>query len=159
AAAAGWPAVQGSGLGSNLNLRTTIRWRATMSHSEPPPDPEVLFATSGAIARLTFNRPREKNALTWGMYEGLLAACDSVDRDAAVRVLVVQAQGDAFAAGTDIAQFTAFQSGEDGLAYERRLDAAVDRLERVRVPTIARVHGVAAGAGCVIALACDLRVC
>src|SRR5262249_10215331 len=55
--------------------------------------------------------------------------------------------------------FTGFTTGEDGLAYERRLDAVVDRLERVRVPTIAQVEGVAAGGGCAIALACDLRVC
>jgi enoyl-CoA hydratase len=71
----------------------------------------------------------------------------------------VRAEGDAFAAGTDIRQFTGFASGDEGLAYERKLDAVIDRLERVAVPTIAQVHGVAAGAGCAIALTCDLRVC
>ena len=121
--------------------------------------PEAQFETAGPLAYLTFNRPQARNALTWPMYDALVAACDRVDDDDTVRVFVVRAAGDAFAAGTDIRQFTDFASGEDGIAYERRLDAVIDRLERVRVPTIAQVHGVAAGGGCAIALACDLRVC
>ena len=120
---------------------------------------EALVDVDGAIAILTFNRPQARNALTWGMYDALVATCERVDTDPAIRVFVIRAAGDAFAAGTDISQFTGFRTGEDGLAYERRLDAVLDRVERVRVPTIAQVHGVAAGGGCAIALACDLRVC
>ena len=120
---------------------------------------EVQFASAAPIAFLTFNRPQARNALTWGMYDALVDACGQVDADPAVRVFVIRSAGDSFAAGTDIAQFTAFKTGADGIAYERRLDAVVDRLERVAVPTIAQVHGVAAGGGCAIALACDLRVC
>jgi enoyl-CoA hydratase len=120
---------------------------------------EALFAVEGPLAFLTFNRPEARNALTWAMYDALIAACDEVDAAQNVRVFVVRAAGDAFAAGTDIRQFTGFASGEDGIAYERRLDAVIDRLERVAVPTIAQVHGVAAGGGCAIALTCDLRVC
>ena len=121
--------------------------------------PESLFSIDGPIAFLTFNRPEARNALTWAMYDALTAACDQVDADAAIRVFVVRAAGEAFAAGTDIRQFTGFASGADGIAYERRLDAVIDRLERVAVATIAQVQGVAAGGGCAIALACDLRVC
>jgi enoyl-CoA hydratase len=120
---------------------------------------EVRYESIGSIAFLTFNRPDARNALTWAMYDALVEACDRVDADDIVRVFVVRAAGDAFAAGTDIRQFTEFASGADGIAYERRLDAVIDRLERVSVPTIAQVHGVAAGGGCAIALACDLRVC
>ena len=120
---------------------------------------EAQFESVGSIAFLTFNRPAARNALTWAMYDALVEACDRVDADDTVRVFVVRANGDAFAAGTDIRQFTAFSTGEDGIAYERRLDAVIDRLERVSIPTIAQVHGVAAGGGCAIALTCDLRVC
>jgi enoyl-CoA hydratase len=121
--------------------------------------PEAQFEAAGPLAFLTFNRPQARNALTWPMYDALVEACDRVDADDIVRVFVIRSAGDAFAAGTDIRQFTGFATGEDGIAYERRLDAVIDRLERVAVPTIAQVHGVAAGGGCAIALACDLRVC
>jgi enoyl-CoA hydratase/carnithine racemase len=68
------------------------------------------------------------------------------------------AGGKAFVAGTDIAQFQTFTTPADGVGYEKRLDAVLDRLERVTKPTIAQVQGVAAGGGCAIALCCDLRV-
>ena len=97
--------------------------------------------------------------MTWAMYDALVEACDIVDADDRLRVFVLRSTGDAFVAGTDIRQFTTFKSADDGIVYEQRLDAAIDRLERVTVPTIARVHGVAAGGGCAIALACDFRVC
>jgi enoyl-CoA hydratase/carnithine racemase len=97
--------------------------------------------------------------MTWELYEALVEACDRVDLDAALRVLVLRgAGGKAFVAGTDIAQFQNFNNREDGLKYEERLDSVLDRLERVSKPTIAQVEGVAAGGGCAIALTCDLRV-
>ena len=119
----------------------------------------TVFETAGHLATLTFNRPDARNAMTWEMYEALVDACERVDRDAAIRVLIVRgAGGKAFVAGTDIAQFQNFNNREDGLKYEERLDHVLDRLERVTKPTIAQVEGVAAGGGCAIALTCDLRV-
>lgn len=120
----------------------------------------VLVEITGPIASVTFNRPDARNALTWEMYDGLVAACDRVDAATEVRVLVIRgAGGKAFAAGTDIGQFSSFSSREDAIRYERRLDAVIDRLERVGAATIAQVQGAATGGGCAIALACDLRVC
>ena len=113
----------------------------------------------GPVAFLTFNRPEARNAMTWEMYESLVDACERVDAAEAIRVLVLRGAGKAFVAGTDIGQFTRFSTRDDAIAYERRIDAVVDRLERVQAATIAQVHGVAAGGGCAIALACDLRVC
>lgn len=127
--------------------------------SNEPRAADALFASDGPIAYLTFNRPEARNAMTWAMYDALADACERVDADERIRVLVLRARGDAFIAGTDIRQFTEFASGDDGIAYERRMEAVIDRLERVAVPTIAQVEGVAAGGGCVIAFACDLRVC
>ena len=117
------------------------------------------FETDGPIAFLTFNRPEARNAMTWEMYEALVEACERVDREPSLRVLVLRgAGGKAFVAGTDIAQFQSFTDRADGVKYEERLDRVLDRLERVAKPTIAQVEGVAAGGGCAIAFACDLRV-
>jgi enoyl-CoA hydratase/carnithine racemase len=119
----------------------------------------TIFETDGPLATLTFNRPEARNAMTWEMYEALVDACERVDRDDSVRVLILRgAGGKAFIAGTDIAQFQSFRDRDDGLRYEERLDQVLDRIERVTKPTIAQVQGVAAGGGCAIALVCDLRV-
>jgi enoyl-CoA hydratase len=119
----------------------------------------TIFQTTGALATLTFNRPEARNAMTWEMYDALVDACEIVDRDDRIRVLILRgAGGRAFVAGTDIAQFQEFRDRGDGLKYEERLDDVLDRIERVTRPTIAMVEGVAVGGGCAIALACDLRV-
>ena len=123
------------------------------------PSSNVTWDIDGSVGVLTFNRPHAKNALTWDMYDALVETCGRVDADAALRVLIIRGAGGAFAAGTDIGQFRDFHTGEDGLAYERRLDAVLDRLEGVAKPTIAEVDGPAVGGGCAIALACDFRLC
>ncbi|HEV2121644.1 MAG TPA: enoyl-CoA hydratase/isomerase family protein [Chloroflexota bacterium] len=122
-------------------------------------EPELLFSQEGAIATLTFNRPHSRNALTWAMYDGLDDLCARMEADQSVRVLLLKGAGDkAFVAGTDISQFTAFQTAEDALHYEARLDRVIGRFEALSKPTIALIHGYAVGAGANIALSCDLRL-
>ena len=119
----------------------------------------VTYETDGSLALLTFNRPEARNAMTREMYQALVEACDRVDNDPDIRVLILRgAGGKAFVAGTDIAHFEGFHRPEDGINYEHGIDEVLDRLERVTKPTIAQVQGVAAGGGCAIALTCDLRV-
>ena len=118
------------------------------------------FAIDGAIATFTVDRPEARNAMTWPMYDALVAACEAVDADPAARVLVIRGTGGrSFMSGTDIAQFRVFGAPGDGLGYESRLEAFVDRVERVRATTVAAVDGAATGGGMVIAFACDLRIC
>ena len=119
----------------------------------------TTFSQDGSTAFFTISRPEAGNAMTWEMYASLSEACERVDRDENIKVFVIRAIGPVFCPGTDISQFQAFKTREDGIEYERRLEACVGRLERVQVPTIAQVEGIAAGGGCAIALACDLRVC
>jgi len=126
---------------------------------QPVTTAETIFALEPPLAVLTFNRPETRNAMTWAMYDALVDACERVDRDDAVRVLVLKgAGGKAFAAGTDISQFQQFKTPKDGVDYEQHIADVLDRLERVVKPTLAQIEGVAVGAGCAIAAACDLRV-
>src|SRR5581483_12372004 len=79
-----------------------------------PGTAELLYERRGPIALLPFNRPAARNAMTWAMYEGLYAACEHVERDGRVRVLILRGAGDrAFVAGTDISQFKDFSTAED----------------------------------------------
>jgi len=118
----------------------------------------LLFEKDGPLGLVTFNRPEARNAITWEMYDGLVAACESVEQDDALRVMVLRGAGDkAFVAGTDISQFQGFKTRDDALSYERRLDRVMERLESVQKPTIAALQGYAVGAGAAIALCCDLR--
>lgn len=121
---------------------------------------DVRFERHGPVAWLTFNRPQSRNALTFEMYDALVQACDAVEADSEVRVLVITGAGEkAFAAGTDISQFRSFTDPEHALAYEERMEKVIGRLEAVQRPTIAAIRGYATGGGASIALACDLRFC
>ena len=121
---------------------------------------DLLVERRGAAEWITFNRPQARNAMTFDMYEGLHDRCEAVDADDDVRVLVLRgAGGKAFVAGTEISQFRAFRTPQDGLDYEARIDRVIGRLETVRKPTVALVDGYAVGGGLSIAGACDLRIC
>ncbi|QBI54987.1 enoyl-CoA hydratase/isomerase family protein [Streptomonospora litoralis] len=122
-------------------------------------EPELLVESRGGVLSVTFNRPARLNAMTWAMYDGLAEACERADADDGIRVLLLTGAGDAaFVAGTDIGQFAGFTDGADGVAYEQRMGAVVERLAAVQVPTIAAVRGYCVGGGLVIAAVCDLRV-
>ncbi len=121
---------------------------------------QLLFERRGATAFITFNRPEARNAMTWEMYEALYECCEAVDADDEVRALVLRGAGDkAFVAGTDIKQFREFESGEDGIAYEKRMERVLGRLEAVSKPTLAVIDGYAIGGGLSISAVCDLRIC
>ena len=121
---------------------------------------ELLFDHIGSIATVTFNRPEARNALTWNMYAALEEACQVVDRDDTIKVLILRGAGDkAFVSGTDISQFTAFKENTDAIEYERKLEQLISRLESVKKPVIAAIQGVAVGAGAALALVSDLRYC
>jgi enoyl-CoA hydratase/carnithine racemase len=121
---------------------------------------EVLHERRGPALWVTFNRPKAHNAMTFAMYEELFERCEQADADNDVRALVLRGAGEkAFVAGTDIRQFAAFESGDDGVEYEATIDRIVGRLETVAKPTIALVDGYAMGSGLALSAACDLRIC
>ena len=120
---------------------------------------ELLHEVRDGVAYVTFNRPQARNALTFAMYERLAEICNSASEDRSIKAILITGGGDkAFAAGTDISQFRAFESEQDALDYEARIDRVMTAIERCRVPTIAAIHGACTGGGASIASCCDLRI-
>ncbi|HZB90547.1 MAG TPA: enoyl-CoA hydratase/isomerase family protein [Stellaceae bacterium] len=120
---------------------------------------ELVHEVRDGIARVTFNRPEARNAMTFAMYERLAEICAQVTDDRRVRAMIITGAGDkAFAAGTDISQFRAFKTPQDALDYEARIDRVVGAVEECRVPVIAAIAGACTGGGGGIAAACDLRI-
>lgn len=131
----------------------------TAPGSSPSDSDDLLVEYRDHVLTVTFNRPAQRNAMTFAMYDGLYAACERADADDDIKALVLRgAGGKAFVAGTDIGQFQDFRDGGDGVAYEARITEVSERLESVRVPTVALVDGDCIGGGLVMAAVCDLRI-
>ena len=125
-----------------------------MSQTNTPP--RLDLSIEGSIARITFNNPAARNAMTWPMYEELQVICNSLAKNGAVRVAIFRGAGDkAFVSGSDIEQFVHLQKDE---AYEVAVDAIFSSLQLLPFPTIALIEGLAVGSGLLIATACDLRI-
>ena len=123
------------------------------------PDGQVRLSIDGAFASIVFDRPAARNAMTWAMYEQLGAICERLRNEPAVRVACLRgAGGDAFVAGTDIEQFKAFEDGQAGVEYEKRIDEGIARLEALPMATVAVIEGWCVGGGLAIATACDVRI-
>jgi 2-(1,2-epoxy-1,2-dihydrophenyl)acetyl-CoA isomerase len=127
-------------------------------------DPTVLYAEQGAVALLTLNRPQALNSFTRQMHQDLWAALDQAEANAGVRALVITGAGRAFCAGADLAEFD-FEPGPDlvaradpGPLIDQAFNPTVRRLQNLRMPTLAAVNGVAAGAGASLAMTCDIAI-
>ena len=119
----------------------------------------LLYEVRNGVGQITFNRPQARNSLTFDMYERLAAICEAAANDRSLKVLILTGAGDkAFAAGTDINQFRAFNTPQDAIGYEARIDRVLTALEQCQVPTIAAINGACTGGGAGIAACCDLRI-
>jgi enoyl-CoA hydratase/carnithine racemase len=120
---------------------------------------DLLYDVQDGVARMTFNRPQARNALTFAMYERMAAICEAINADRSIKALILTGAGEkAFASGTDISQFRAFKTPQDALDYEARIDRVLGALEQVRVPVIAAIAGACTGGGAGIAACCDIRI-
>lgn len=122
----------------------------------------ILLSVESAVATITLHRPERLNAFAGDMRERLVAALDRVGADPGVGVLVITGAGRAFCSGGDIGHMVDLQRQHAPFAalaplLDRGRDI-VTRLAALPVPVIAAVNGVAAGAGCNLALACDVRL-
>lgn len=122
-------------------------------------DATILLDTAGPIARLTLNRPDKLNSLTTAMLADLRAALATVAATEHVRVLVLTGAGRAFCAGQFLGEPEAVA---DPRAVENHIreyyNPVVRALREMPVPVLAAVNGIAAGAGCSLALACDIAI-
>ncbi len=119
----------------------------------------ILLQRHGAIARLTLNRPDRLNAFTLGMLGELSTALSDLDGDENVRVVILTGAGRGFCAGQDLNDHEAL---DDARAIrnvvERHYNPVVRQIRALPQPVIAAVNGVAAGAGCSLALSCDIAI-
>ena len=125
-----------------------------MSSKSTPPCLDFLI--DGNIARITFNNPSARNAMTWPMYEELQGLCNDLAQKSEIRVVILRGAGDkAFVSGSDIEQFVELKKDE---AYEQAVDRIFASLQELPMPTIAVIEGLAVGSGLLMATACDFRI-
>jgi len=121
----------------------------------------IIFEVQDGIARLTLNRPDKLNSFVGAMHEEIQSALGQIQNDESSRVLVLTGAGRAFCAGQDLADpemALGHLQPDIGAVVERHYKPLILALQNLRVPTVAAVNGAAAGAGCSLALACDLVV-
>lgn len=120
---------------------------------------QVHLSVKDGIAAILIDRPEARNAMTWAMYDEVMNICGRLADDPSIKVATFRgAGGEAFVAGTDIEQFRAFDSGDDGIDYEKVIDERIGGIERLPFPTIAITEGWVIGGGLAIAMACDFRI-
>lgn len=146
------------------NATTSIR-RASDSVSEAAIQQnesgtgDVLLSREGGIYRLTLNRPQRLNAFTRDMLTALSDVLADIAADKEARVLVIAGAGRAFSAGQDLTDKGAVEDGRAcRMTVERCYNPVIRQLHSLDLPVIAAVHGVAAGAGMSLALACDFVI-
>jgi 2-(1,2-epoxy-1,2-dihydrophenyl)acetyl-CoA isomerase len=124
-------------------------------------DAMIRTETGDHITTITLNRPEKLNAFSGTMREDLLTALRAAAGDPACRVVVITGAGRAFCAGGDVEYMSGLQKDGNVEDFRKLLDAGRDivtEIAEMAKPVIASVNGVAAGAGCNLALACDYRI-
>ena len=127
-------------------------------------EPTILYSDLGSVALVTLNRPQALNSFNRQMHRELWAALDTAEANPAIRALVITGAGRGFCAGADLAEFD-FEPGpnrvaraDPGPVIDEAFNPTARRLQNLRMPTIAAVNGVAAGAGASFAMGCDIAI-
>lgn len=118
----------------------------------------ILYEKDNGVATVTLNRPQALNAFIPEMNKEVLNVLKEGERDKEVRCLVITGAGRAFCAGQDLKDRMPEQKGSLGASLRERYNPMIRQIRQMEKIVIAAVNGVAAGAGCNLALACDLRI-
>ena len=124
----------------------------------------VLYEEQGNIAIITLNRPHALNSFTAQMHHELWAAMDQAEANRAIRALVLTGAGRGFCAGADLSDFDVKLSADrvkradPAITIDAHFNPTARRLQNLRMPTVAAVNGVAAGAGVSFAFGCDIAI-
>lgn len=116
------------------------------------------YSVDGGVARIAFNRPEVYNALNDEITYELQTAFKQVAKDELVRVVVLTGEGKAFCAGQDLKAAMGEEKRSFSESLHKRYNPLIRQIRELKKPVIGRINGVAAGAGCSLALACDLIV-
>jgi enoyl-CoA hydratase len=122
---------------------------------------KVIVEQTGPVARIIFNQPEKRNAVSLEMWEAVEAALDRFSADESIRVLIMSgAGGKAFVSGADISKFESERASEEGVArYNAITKRVYDKVEAFPKPTIAQIDGFCVGGGVALAVCCDIRIC
>ncbi|MGJ3264369.1 MAG: enoyl-CoA hydratase [Salinarimonas sp.] len=122
---------------------------------------KIITRQDGDIARIVFNQPEKRNAVSLEMWEAVEAAVGRFSQDPAVRILILSgAGGKAFVSGADVSKFESERASEEAVAhYNATTKRVYDLVEAFPKPTIAQIDGFCVGGGVALALCCDLRIC
>ncbi|GAA5071546.1 enoyl-CoA hydratase [Roseibacterium beibuensis] len=122
---------------------------------------KILTEQSGEIARIIFNQPEKRNAVSLEMWEAVEEAMTRFAADPSVRILILSgAGGKAFVSGADISKFETERASAEAVAhYNATTKRVYDMVEAFPKPTIAQIDGYCIGGGVALSLCCDLRIC
>ena len=124
----------------------------------------VLYEERGAVGVVTLNRPQALNSFTRQMHHELWAILDKAEANNNIRALVITGAGRGFCAGADLAEFdfadgpNLVERADPGPIIDQAFNPTTRRLQNLRMPTIAAVNGVAAGAGASLVMTCDVAI-
>ena len=123
-------------------------------------DGHILLRREPPVATVTINRPAQRNAISFTMWDQLTKLMNDLDNDRDIRCVVIAGSGDeAFSAGADISDFEEHRSdSRRGRIYNRAVDGLLEKVAEMGTPVISMIDGFAAGGGCELAVATDLRI-
>lgn len=118
----------------------------------------ILYTLDSGVLTIALNRPEVLNALNRKMTDEIQDALKKAERDNEVRCIVLTGEGRAFSSGEDLKSRAADGDADFGSTLRQRYNPIVLKMRNIEKPVLGSINGVAAGAGCSLALACDMRI-